>query len=151
MLAELLNEDTVRAWIEPEDWKAAGRAVGKLLVDTGGIKPAYIEKMLESVEEFGPYIVIVPGVALFHSKGDENVCKLCLSLATVKEGVSFGAGDKDPVKILLAFASPDKKAHLVMLRELMSILRSDEMMQQIIDAPTDSEILQIIQKNFQKK
>jgi len=148
MLVELLNENTVRAWITPEDWKAAGRAVGKLLVETGGIESAYIEKMLESVEEFGPYIVIIPGVALFHSKGDEDVHKVCLSLATVKDGVSFGTGEKYLVKILFAFASPDKKAHLVMMCELLSILESDEIMQEIIDAPTDGDILRVIQKNF---
>ena len=148
MLVDLLNENTVRAWIEPEDWKEAGRAVGKLLVDMGSIEDEYIEGMLESVEKFGPYIVIVPGVALFHSKSDENVHRLCLALATVKEGIPFGAGEKDPVRILFAFASPNKKAHLLMMRELMSILKSDEMMQQIIDAPTDDEILRVIKENF---
>jgi len=148
MLVELLTVDTVRAWIEPEDWKEAGRAVGKLLVDTGGVESVYIEKMIESVEEFGPYIVIVPGVALFHSKGDEDVHKVCLSLATVKDGVSFGAGEKDPVKLLFAFASPDKKAHLIMLREIMSIMKSDELMHQIVEAPTDGDIIKIINDNF---
>lgn len=148
MIAELLSEKTVRAWIRPEDWKSAGRAVGKLLVDEGGIEPGYIEKMIENVERLGPYIVIVPGVALFHSKGGEDVHRVCLSLATVKDGVSFNAGHKDPVKLLLAFASPDKNQHLVMLREIMGILKNPDLIRQILEAPSDGDIVRIINQNF---
>jgi len=148
MITELLNERTVRAWIEPDDWKAAGRAVGRLLIDDGGIEPAYIEDMIDNIEKLGPYIVIVPGFALFHSKSDDKVHKVCLSLATVKEGVIFGAGEKDPVKLLMAFASPDKKEHLLMLREIMSILKRPDLMEQIIQAPTSEDILCIIQEVF---
>ena len=148
MIAELLHEKTTRAWIDPADWKEAGRAVGDLLVQEGGIEPVYIEKMIANVERLGPYIVIVPGVALFHSKGDEDVHKVCLSLATVKEGIRFNAGAKDPVKLLFAFASPDKKEHLVMLREIMGILKRPDLIQEIVTAPTDENILQIIRENF---
>jgi len=148
MIAHLLNEETTRAWIEPEDWRAAGRAVGDMLVNTGGVEPAYIEEMIQNIEEMGPYIVIIPGVALFHTKGDKNVHKVCLSLATVKDGVLFGVPKKDPVKLLMAFASPDKKEHLTMLREIMSILKNQDMMRAIVDAPTDGEILHIIRENF---
>lgn len=149
MIGELLTEKTTRVWIEPVDWQAAGRTVGGLLVATGGVEPAYIEKMIQNVERLGPYIVIVPGVALFHSKGDEDVHRVCLSLATVKDGVVFGAGHKDPVKILFAFASPDTKEHLVMLREIMGILKRPELMRQLTEAPTNGDILRLIHTNFQ--
>lgn len=148
MIAELLTEKTVRAWIQPPDWKEAGRMVGAMLVETGGIEPEYIEKMIQNVERLGPYIVIVPGVALFHSRPDGDVHSVCLSLATVRDGVEFGAGKKDPVKLLLAFASVDNKAHLEMLREIMGILKKPELLQGIINAPEASEIIALIRENF---
>lgn len=148
MIAELLTEKTVRAWIQPADWKEAGRAVGAMLVETGGIEPAYIEKMIENVERLGPYIVIVPGVALFHSRPDGDVHGVCLSLATVRGGVAFNAGKKDPVKLLLAFATVDNKAHLEMLREIMGLLKKPELLQRIINAPEAADIIKLIHENF---
>ena len=144
----MLNRNTVRAWIEPSDWTEAGRIIGKLLVDTGGIEPGYIEKMIEAIERLGPYIVIVPGVAIFHSRADEDVHNICLALVTVKDGVSFNAGEKDPVKLIFAFAAIDKKAHLVMLREIMAILKKPLLMKSLIEASTEDEILNIIHANF---
>jgi PTS system ascorbate-specific IIA component len=148
MLAKLLTKENTRAWIQVEDWKAAGRAVGDLLVAEGAVEPSYIEKMISHVEELGPYIVVVPGIALFHSKGDENVHKIGLSLVTIKEGINFNAGRKDPVKLIFAFASPDKTQHLEMLHEIMCILKRPDLVDEIINAPTTENIIAIIQKNF---
>lgn len=148
MLAQLLTEKNTHAWIQVEDWKAAGRAVGDLLVAGGVVEPAYIEKMIAHVEEMGPYIVVVPGIALFHSKGDENVHKVGLSLVTVKDGVNFNAGRKDPVRLLFAFASPDKTQHLEMLHEIMCILKRPDLVEEIIRAPSAENIIAIIRKNF---
>jgi PTS system ascorbate-specific IIA component len=148
MLANLLTEKNTLAWIQAEDWKAAGRAVGDLLVAEGAVEPAYIEDMIAHVEELGPYIVVVPGIALFHSKGDENVHKVGLSLVTVKDGVNFNAGKKDPVKLLFAFASPDKTQHIEMLQDIMCILRQPDLAEEITKASTTKEIIDIIQKNF---
>jgi mannitol/fructose-specific phosphotransferase system IIA component (Ntr-type) len=148
MIAQMLTEETARAWIQPADWKEAGRAVGNLLVETGGVEPEYIENMIKHVEELGPYIVVVPGIAIFHSKGSEAVHKVCLSLATIKDGVAFNAGRKDPVKVLFAFASPDKNQHLDMLHEIMSILKRPDLVKLIMEAPTVKALLDIIRDNF---
>jgi mannitol/fructose-specific phosphotransferase system IIA component (Ntr-type) len=148
MLAQLLTEKNTRAWIQAEDWKAAGHAAGDLLIAGGAVEPAYIEKMITHVEELGPYIVVVPGIALFHSKGDEDVHKVGLSLVTVKDGVNFNAGRKDPVRLIFAFASPDKTQHLEMLHEIMCIIKRPDLVEEIIKAPAAKDIVAIIQKNF---
>ena len=47
-------------------------------------------------------------------------------MVVVKEGVSFGSHN-DPVYVLIAFATPDRSAHIEFLRQLAEILaRSEE-------------------------
>jgi PTS system ascorbate-specific IIA component len=47
----------------------------------------------------------------------------------VREGVRFGSHN-DPVRVLIAFATPDRSAHIDLLRQLAEILaRADELAQ----------------------
>ena len=53
--------------------------------------------MINAVEELGPYIVIIPHIAIAHARPSDNVLKNGISLITLKEPVEFGNKDNDPV------------------------------------------------------
>ena len=49
---------------------------GQLLVDSDyNLQKDYIDLTIKCVEENGPYIVIIPGLALSHSRPDVSVNK----------------------------------------------------------------------------
>lgn len=50
-----------------DDWRAAVRAAGALLVEACDCPPAYTDAMIATVKAHGPYIVITPGFALPHA------------------------------------------------------------------------------------
>lgn len=50
-----------------DDWRAAVRAAGALLVEAGVTAPAHTDAMIATVDAHGPYIVITPGLALPHA------------------------------------------------------------------------------------
>ena len=69
-LSDLVDPSAVRLDVAVADWREAIRASGDLLVGTGAIGTSYVDAMIRTVEEHGPYIVITPGFALAHSRPD---------------------------------------------------------------------------------
>src|SRR5690625_5953189 len=74
-LHDLVDPSAVRLDVAATDWREAIRASGDLLVDTGAIGTSYVEAMVRTVEEHGPYIVITPGFALAH-RSEEHTSEL---------------------------------------------------------------------------
>ncbi|GLI50368.1 PTS maltose transporter subunit IIBC [Tepidanaerobacter syntrophicus] len=146
MISELLNENTIKIYDSVKDWKEAGKIAGKLLVDTGKVKESFIDAMIKSVEEYGPYIVIAPGIALFHARPEDGVKSMCLSLVIVKNGVYFNSGDKDPVKLVFVLGAVDNESHLRLLSELVNLLQDKNLVKMIISAHTEKDVIQLIQK-----
>lgn len=52
---------------QPQDWKEAIRMSCKPLLDNHMIEPAYVDTIVQNVVDNGPYIVIVPGIAMPHA------------------------------------------------------------------------------------
>ena len=96
----------------------------RLLVDSEYITKDYIDLTIKCVEENGPYIVIIPGLALSHSRPDVSVKKTGLSLITLSKPVCFDC-DNDPVDIVLTLAATDDTFHLEKLQSMAEFI-SDE-------------------------
>jgi PTS system ascorbate-specific IIA component len=107
-----------RVRVEAEDWRAAIRAAGELLVEGGAVEEHYPERCIRMAEEHGPYMVLAPGLALAHARPQDGASGLGLSAVTLKRPVAFGHPDNDPVDLVFAFGSPDKDQHVGLLAAL---------------------------------
>ncbi len=68
MLKYLHDHDLVRiSDRQPENWEEAIRISCENLIDKGIINETYREEVVAAIHNYGPYIVIVPGVAMPHS------------------------------------------------------------------------------------
>ena len=65
MITDLLGKH-VQTAKKAEDWKNLIRMAAPLL-ENGSIRASYIDAMISNVEVNGPYIVIMPDVAMPHS------------------------------------------------------------------------------------
>lgn len=92
-------------------WRAALRVAGGLLVSSGATTHDYTDQMIRSVEEHGPYIVIVPGLALAHARPSPAVLRTGLSWVGLATPVAFGHEHNDPVRLVIALAATDHGAH----------------------------------------
>lgn len=134
--------------IRAKDWEDAIRQAGALLVRAGDIHEGYIDRMIQSVHEYGPYIVLAPGFALAHAAPCAEVLKDAVSLITLKDPVEFGS-ENDPVSVVLCLACVDRTSHLGMMQGLARVLsgrdavgrlaacRSIEQMYQLANCLTD--------------
>jgi len=144
MLADLLTQRTVALDVEVSNWEEAIRAAGRLLVADGSATEAYVEAMVQTVRSLGPYIVLVPGVAVAHAQQGGHVRRVGMSLVRLRTPVAFGAGDNDPVDLVFAFGSPDQESHLRALADLARLLGDADAMRRLRTAQDVAEVLSVI-------
>ena len=71
MITDLLGRH-VQTAEKAEDWKEAIRMAASPLLENGSIRASYIDAMIHNVEVNGPYIVIMPDVAMPHSRVEDG-------------------------------------------------------------------------------
>ena len=144
MLKEILTLDLIKAKYEAANRDEAVKESGRLLVDKGLADEAYIQAMLKNVEVNGTYIVISPGIAMPHARPEEGALDIGLSIVTLKDPVVFGHPKNDPVKIVVGLCAIDHQSHLKALTELADILMDAKKVEEITNAESAEQILQII-------
>ncbi|MCR1898307.1 PTS sugar transporter subunit IIA [Irregularibacter muris] len=144
MIKDLLTKESIELNTEVENWEEAIRKGGQLLLKIGAITEEYIEAMINTVKELGPYIVITEGVALPHARPERGALKMGMSLLTLKNPINFGSEDNDPVKLVVSFSSGDDKSHLGFLSRWVEILDDQETIEKIIQAKDKEEVINIL-------
>jgi PTS system ascorbate-specific IIA component len=62
-----LTEELIRFEKGFSNWEEAIKVSSKGLLELGFIEESYVDSMIDSVKEFGPYIVIAPNIAMPHA------------------------------------------------------------------------------------
>ena len=143
-LREALSEASIALNERLGDRDAAVRRSGELLTAGGRVDPEYTTAMLAALEEFGPYIVLAPGVALTHARPTPAVHGVAFSVLTLDPPVAFGHPENDPVRLVVGMAAPDDESHIEALRQFAELLGDDERRERLIAATTAQEVLALI-------
>ena len=56
----------------PQNWEEAIRISGEIMKKNNLVTDEYIDQVIADVKKYGPYIVIVPGVAMPHSSAENS-------------------------------------------------------------------------------
>lgn len=126
-----------------KDWKEAVNMVMKPLEKQGFIEKRYIESIYENVKKNGDYFIIMPGLALPHSRSECGAIKTGLSFLKLNQPVAFSSGEE--VNLLIGLSAVDSSSHLDLLGELTDIIIDEDKMQQINGAKTAEEIRRILE------
>jgi len=145
MLKDILTNDTVETDVPVSTWKDAVKAVGHILVRNGHVEEPFIDSMIGVVEEFGPYMILIPEVAFFHGRPGPDVHKACLSLVTLKQPVYFTEYDNQKITCAFGFGAIDNESHMNMLMEVTSLLQDETFIELIRNHGSKEDILKIIQ------
>ncbi|HEX7555099.1 MAG TPA: PTS sugar transporter subunit IIA [Leptolinea sp.] len=142
-LKELLRPPLVAVDIAVKDWQEAIQACGKLFVADGATEQRFADAMIRVAKEFGPYIVVAPGIALPHARPEDGVIKASMAVVKLKTPVNFGNKDNDPVWLLVALAAIDHKQHIQGLAELAGVLGDSENVEKLKKCKTPEELLDV--------
>jgi ascorbate PTS system EIIA or EIIAB component len=119
------------------------RLIGEVLYESGSVTPQYIENMIQSFHELGPYFVIAPGIAIAHAKPDESVLHNDLALMVCPQSVSFNSHN-DPVYLVFGLCANSAHGHMDGLMTLSELLSDDEVIKKIRHANDVTIILDLV-------
>jgi mannitol operon transcriptional antiterminator len=142
-LRDLVRPNIVAVDVEVKDWQEAIRAAGTLMFADGAVEERFSDAMIRVAKEFGPYIVVAPGIALPHARPEDGVIKASIAVLRLKNTVNFGNVDNDPVYLVVALAAIDHKQHIQGLAEMASVLGDEENIKKIKACKTKEDLLNI--------
>ena len=125
-LKDFISEDNVIFNNDFDNWQDAIRFAGNLLIHSGCINQRYCNDMIEVVKMHGPYIVIMPGIALAHARPNGNVFMNQIALVSMPKGVAFGNAKNDPVHFLFAIAACTDKEHMTLFKTLAKFIAEEK-------------------------
>jgi mannitol/fructose-specific phosphotransferase system IIA component (Ntr-type) len=142
-LKEMLRPTLVAVNVEVKDWQEAIKACGSLFIGDGATEERFSDAMIRVAKEFGPYIVVAPGIALPHARPEDGVIKASMAVVKLSTPVNFGNKDNDPVWLLVALAAIDHKQHIQGLAELANVLGNSENVDKLKKCNTPEELLDV--------
>lgn len=143
-LSDAFGPGAIATRVSAGNWREAVTAAGELLVTSGRVSAAYTGEMIAAVEEYGPYIVIAPGIALAHARTSESVLATGLSLAQLADPIEFGSEHNDPVSLVFALAAIDHDSHIEVMSQLASALTDQQIVNNLLNASESEQIRLII-------
>lgn len=150
-ISDLLIKENISLVEHIESWQNAVLKAGKPLVRRGSIDGNYLEEIIQSNIDHGPYSVVAPHIALMHSKPTIGVRELCLGLLVVNQGVVFGMDEYDPVHLLFLLAIPGVLTHINALEDLIKIIQNQEICQTLLECRSRTEIRRKVIENLESR
>lgn len=126
-----------------DNWEEAIKKSSEPLLENGYIKESYVQGMIDSVKEFGPYIVIAPNFAMPHARPEKGAVKAGFSILKLKEAVSFSESEEHNAQLLIALSCADANTHIESLQKIAGILSDTEKYERLFNAENSEEILEI--------
>ena len=133
----LAENKSIRLQAEANTWQEAVKIGVDLLVAADVVEPRYYQAILDGVEQFGPYFVIAPGLAMPHGRPEEGV----------KKPLEFNHEDNDPVDILITMAAVDANTHQeVGIMQIVNLFEDEENFDRLRACRTEQEVLDLIDR-----
>lgn len=143
-MEELIKKNHIAVNVKADNWEEAIREVGKLLIDDNCIDEEYINNMVKSVKELGPYIILTKGFALAHAAPNEEIVhQTSVSLITLDKPVEFGSPN-DPVGVVMCLACRDHSTHVDSLSNIAKKLMSDGFLNSVSNCTTLEELYRVV-------
>lgn len=132
-----------------ESWEDAIRIGCRPIEEDGTVDQTYADQIIECVKKYGPYIVLMPGVAMPHSQEDASgVKKTAVSFMKLKEPVSFDQNDPEKTATLFfTLASCDHNEHLNNMSRLSEMLMNEDLVEALQKAETPEDLIRL-QENY---
>ena len=148
MLKEFVEKKHYKFAESAKDWKDAIRMSCESLEADGTVEANYKEDIIKCVEKYGPYIVIMPDVAMPHSQENAvGVNKTAIGFMKLEKPVSFDPDDPEKDATLfftLASCNPDQ--HLENMARLAEMMSNEELMEELKKAKGPEDLLALQEK-----
>ena len=150
MLRYFYNQSLIKIMDrQPKDWEEAIWFSGEIMKEGGLITDQYIKDIIRDCHEYGPYIVILPGVAIPHSSAESTgVLGTGIGLSVIPSSISFEKGNPEKdAKLFFMLAAKDANAHMENIANLSELLMIDEMVSDLLSIETMDDYVRVMEKH----
>ncbi|EIY5159227.1 TPA: PTS sugar transporter subunit IIA [Klebsiella variicola] len=144
MIRDWLTPDKINVINSIDNWKNAVRLSAEPLLAQGYMAEHYIEAILKIHEELGPYYLLAPGLAMPHARPEQGALRNGLSLLHIKEGISFGSTENDPVYVIIMLCARSGNEHITMIGELAELFSDQQKLERLLKADDIKAIQAVI-------
>ncbi len=139
----ILARDRIRLQATARDRDDAIRQAGELLVQSGCVKPAYVDGMLAREATMSTYLG--NGVSIPHGEYDdrEHILRTGISVLQLQDGVEWEDGEEAFLIIGIAATGDD---HVGVLANLAEAIEDEEIAEQLITTTDPDLILATLEK-----
>lgn len=150
MLKEFVESNHYKFAEEASDWEEAVRMSCESLEADGTVETNYKEDIIQCIKKYGPYIVIMPQVAMPHSQEcAKGVHKTAIAFMKLKKAVSFEPGNPEmDASLFFTLASCNPDQHLENMTKLSELLMNEKAVAALLEAETPEDLLKIQETCF---
>lgn len=130
------------------DWQEAIRESCQNLLNKKLINQLYVDEIIECVKKHGPYIVIVPEVAMPHSSEEsEGVFGTAISFTKMKNDIYFEDPEEEKKACLFfTLAAKNSEKHMENIQKLSELLMTDGLIEDLVATKSIDDYLLVMGK-----
>jgi len=127
LLKEIIEKKLYCFTESAASWQDSIKLSCKVLEKTGIVNEKYAGEIIKCVEENGPYIVLMPGIALPHSmENSPNAFGTAIAFTKLAQPVLFfDKNEEKPASVFFTLAATDSDLHLKNMRKLFKMLTNE--------------------------
>lgn len=129
-------------------WENAIENVGRPLIEQGVIDEKYISNIIGQIKFYGPYMFITSDVVLAHTKPEDDVNDLGISMGIFKKPVVFS--DFHKAKIIMVMSVNGQEKHLKLLKDIMNVFSNEENAEKLTKCKNAEETLHTLKNLIDK-
>lgn len=137
------NSENVCFGFIAEDVSDVINRCGDILIQNGCITHRYIDSMIETLDKFGPYMVLIKDVALFHGVPGQGVIENGICLVHLDKRLKLTDSTKT-IKLAFAFCSKDGEGHVEIIKEFAQMLMDEHTVGKLLESKNKEELLNVL-------
>ena len=139
---ELFSEQYVQ-YIDQEhvSWQNMIQKAGQPLLDDGLIAQEYVDEIITTCTEKGPYMNIGPNIVLAHARPLPSTKKAVMALLLSKQPAALLDDPAHTARLWIFLATPDDRSHIELIQKLATLLMDADRVQRVLAANSQEELL----------
>lgn len=138
-----LFDDRYIQYIDQENpsWENLIQLAGRPLLDDGLIAQEYIDEIVTTCREKGPYMNIGPNIVLAHARPLPSTRKAAMALLLSRQPAALLEDPAHAARLWIFLATPDDQSHIELIQKLAALLMDADRVQRVLAANSQEELL----------
>lgn len=138
-----LFDDRYIQYIDQENpsWENLIQLAGQPLLNDGLIAQEYIDEIVATCREKGPYMNIGPSIVLAHARPLPSTRKAVMALLLSRKPAALLDDPAHTARLWIFLATPDDQSHIELIQKLAALLMNADRVQRVLAANSQEELL----------